>query len=40
MTDDKKHYMQLNLYGMHTNAGRVCRAGESRGGWKRGELKQ
>lgn len=24
MTDDKKHYMQLNLYGMNRNAGFQC----------------
>lgn len=33
MTDDKKHYMQLNLYGMNTNAGFQCAEQGMGGGW-------
>lgn len=39
MTDDKKHYMQLNLCGMNTNAGLRCAqatAWDAAEGWKTG----
>ncbi len=35
MTDDKKHYMQSNLYGMNTNAGLQC-AEQGMGGMAEG----